>query len=202
MTTTTTKTTKTPDVSATVEARAVIIRFATGQELRLDVDTLTPEIQHAAMMHGLKAKLYDAAALSRNPETGRSATVADKRAAVQAVYDRITGAGGDTPAWNATKEGGSVTGGLLAQALVRLYNGRKTPEQIRAYLAGLSDKEKTALRGDARVAAQIAAIRAEQKKPASVDTGRLLAGLGDLPDPEEDAPAPGDDEQEDDQAPY
>lgn len=42
-----------------------------------------------AMIHGYKQKIADAAAISRDTTTGRSATDADKRAAMQEVVDRL-----------------------------------------------------------------------------------------------------------------
>ena len=50
------------------------------------------------------------------------------------VFSRITDP--TAPTWNKTREGaGAGNGNLLVAALTRLYNGRKTEEQIRAYLA-------------------------------------------------------------------
>lgn len=132
--------------------------FADGQELTITASGLLPEIHHEAIMHGLKQKIGDAAAIGRNPETGRSATLADKRAAMRTVIERL-----QAGHWNAERgEGGAPAGGLLFAALVRLYAGKKSEEDIRAFLAGKSDKEKAALRKNPRVAAIIEEIKAER----------------------------------------
>ena len=159
-------------ISATITDGILMLAFANGQTLTLQADTLNTDIQQQAMLHGLKQKLVDAAAISRNPETGRAASVEDKFQAVKTVYDRLLAG-----AWNATREGGGTTGGLLLQALVRMYAGRKTPDELRAFLADKTDAEKTALRKNPRVAQIIEDIRAEQGKVANIDTDELLGEL-------------------------
>lgn len=152
------------------------ITCVSGEQLELATTTLPPELQIAAMLHGLKQKLVDAAAISRNPDTGRAASPDDKWAAVMEVYSRITAAGGT---WNKTREGGAGgSGGLLFRALVRLYPA-KTADQLREYLDGKSDAEKTALRKNPKVATVIEEIRAETGKAANVDTDELLGELED-----------------------
>lgn len=159
-------------ITATIDGTTLTLTFANGETLIMRGDTLTSDVQHYAMMHGLKQKLVDAAAISRNPETGRAATVEDKYQAVKAVYDRLL-----SGQWNATREGGGNAGGLLLQALCRMYAGRKTAEDIKAFLAEKTDAEKTALRKNPRVAAVIEEIRAEQGKAANIDTDELLGEL-------------------------
>ena len=136
----------------------VSLTFAHGKTLTIAISELSPEIREQAMLHGLKQKLVDAAAIGRNPETGRSATITDKYHAVRSVYDRLLAGG-----WNAERgEGGAPAGGLLFAALVRMYDGRKTEEAIREFLSTKSDKEKAALRKNPRVAAIIDEIKAER----------------------------------------
>jgi len=146
--------------------------FNNGVILTLDTIALSPEVRQQALLHGLKQKLVDAAAISRNTETGRAASAEDKYQAVKTVYDRLLAG-----AWNATREGGGATGGLLLQALVRMYAGRKTPDELRAFLAEKSDAEKTALRKNPRVAQIIEDIRVETGKAANIDTDELLGEL-------------------------
>ena len=151
---------------------ALHLKFANGQELALTTGQLSNHVKECALFHGLKQKLVDAAAISRNTETGRTATVEDKYQAVKTVFDRLL-----SGQWNATREGGGTSGGLLLQALVRMYAGRKTPDELRAFLAEKTDAEKTALRKNPRVAQIIEEIRAEQGKAANIDTDELLGEL-------------------------
>ena len=150
----------------------LMLHFANGKVLKLSANELSPEIRRMALLHGLKQKLVDAAAISRNPETGRPASIEDKYQAVKTVYDRLLAG-----QWNAIREGGSGNGGLLFQALCRMYAGRKTPEEIRAFLDTKTDAERAALRKNPRVAAVIAEIRAEQGETMGIDTDELLDEL-------------------------
>ena len=151
---------------------ALHLKFANGKELAITASQLTNNIMEYAIFHGLKQKLVDAAAISRNPETGRPASPDDKFQAVKAVYDRLLAG-----QWNAVREGGGATGGLLLQALCRMYAGRKTVDELKAFLADKTDAEKTALRKNPRVAQIIEEIRAERGKAADIDTDELLGEL-------------------------
>ena len=155
------------------DSAALTLEFANGKEIIITTDSLKNGLLYMAAVHGLKQKLVDAAAISRNPETGWAATVEDKYQAVEAVYHRLLAG-----QWNATREGGSNAGGLLLQALTRMYAGRKTAEEIKAFLAEKTDAEKAALRKNPRVAQIIEDIRAARGKATNIDTDELLGELG------------------------
>lgn len=171
-----TKTTNTPAIAAEINAdnTALVLTFSHGETLTMRKADLSPTIIAQAVMHGLKQKLVDAAAISRNPETGRAASVADKFDAVKEVYDRLL-----SGEWNKRREGGAggASGGLLFRALCRMYDGKKTPDDIRAFLEAKTDAEKAALRKNAKVAAIIEEIRAESAKPGDASADDLLADL-------------------------
>lgn len=177
---TTTTTTKAPAISATIAGYVLTITGDNGRVITVNAEELSREMWDAAVMHGLKQKLVDAAAISRNTETGRSATTSDKMDAIAEVATRLYAG-----QWNKTREGGTgATGGLLLQALIRLYAGRKTDAELKVYVEGLSEKEQAAVRASARVAPIIAAIKAERdaKKADKIDGDALLAGLDDMPE--------------------
>ena len=178
MTTTTTTTKK--DIEATVtDDGALVLEFRHGETLRVHPETLNPEIRRAALLHGLKQKLVDAAAISRDTTTGRAATIVTKFDAVKEIFDRITGAGGEAPSWNKPRAGGAGgQGGLLARAIAR-YKGVEVAA-AKAYLERLTDAQKQALRVDPRIATIINELRMESAKPAGIDTDALLGGLDDL----------------------
>ena len=174
------------DIEATVEDNGtLVLAFRHGEVLRLHPESLAPEIQRAALLHGLKQKLVDAAAISRDTATGRAATIATKFDAVKEIFDRITG---ETPSWNKPRAGGAGgQGGLLARAIARYKN--VPVEAAKAYLDRLTDAQKQALRVDPRIATIINDLRAESAKPAGIDTDALLGGLdgGFGPDGPDDA---------------
>ena len=146
-------------ITAQIDGARLTLSFADGRELELDFWRLSDEVRQYAAMHGLKQKLVDAAAIGRNPETGRSASIEDKYQAVWTVYDRITRLG----EWNAVRgEGGTGTGGLLFAALCRMYAGRKTEEELREWLSTKDKKAQAELRKNPKVAVIIEQIKAER----------------------------------------
>ena len=76
---------------------SVTVTFANGQQVTVDATRLNDDIRNMAVLHGIKQKLIDAAALPRDPITGRSATISDKISAVREVFERITSTDGT---WN------------------------------------------------------------------------------------------------------
>lgn len=176
-----------PAVAATIlsdvggRPRGLRLAFANGAELMIMPAELSEEIRAHALIHGLKQKLVDAAAVSRNPDTGRAASIDDKYNYVREVFDRITS---PTGTWNKVRGEGGVSagaGGLLLRALGRLYPA-KTTEELRAYLAPMTGEQQAALRINKKIAPVIAAIKAEDAERRA-ETGEgdesdeLLAGL-------------------------
>lgn len=146
--------------------------LADGTSIDIRLGDLAPEIRHALMVHGLKQKVADAAAIPRDTETGRSATDGEKCRAMRAVADRIVAG-----VWTAARgEGGGAPRSLLQRALERLYPQR-TREQIATYLGTLDKKQQSALRMSPKVAPIIAGLRDEAATRGEVDTDALLDGL-------------------------
>jgi hypothetical protein len=164
---------KLPVISADVEDGVLKLTFGTGEVLTVDPLNLSEAIMQQAVLHGLKQKLVDAAAIARDQDTGLSATPAEKIAAVREVYDRITAPDGT---WNKVREAGAGTGsgsGLLRRALMQMTG--KTGEVIDTFLEGKSKDEKAALRSDPRVAATIAEL--QRAKMGDIDTESYLKEL-------------------------
>jgi hypothetical protein len=163
---------KTPDITTDIFGSILTITMANGAEFSVDTAKLSPEIQQQAMLHGLKQKLVDAAAIARNTTTGRSATIDDKAAAIREVHARITRE--DAPSWNKGREGGGNTSanGLLVRALMQMTG--KDKAAIDEFLAAKSKEEKAALRKNPKVAAIIAEL---QTAASDVDSDALLDGL-------------------------
>jgi len=159
-------------IAASIEGGTLTLKFADGRTVVMDSADLSMPIRHAAMMHGLKQKLCDASAMSRDPETGRSATLDDKYKAVLAVRERLLAG-----EWSAKRGDGTGNGGLLFKALCRAYPNKSTDE-IRAYHDGLSKAQQAALRTNPKLSPIIEAIKAEMEKDADgIDSDALLAGL-------------------------
>jgi hypothetical protein len=165
-------TTRTPAIDATTDTNAltVTLAFSNGETLTIDATQLTTDIQAQATLHGLKQKLVDAAAISRNPDTGRSATINDKYNAVREVYDRLL-----LGQWNKNRDAGAVRGGLLFRALCMLYPD-KTGDAIKAFLEKKTAAEKTALRNTPKIADIILTLK-DDEAGDDVDTDAMLDEL-------------------------
>lgn len=152
---------------------AMRLTFAGGNVTTVTRGELTP-LAEAFMWHGAKQKFIDAAAISRNPETGRSATADDKMDAVLEVIERCVVA----HQWNKAREGGGA-GTLLLEALCRVYAGKRSRVDLVAFLEGKTPEERRALERNARIAPVIEAIRTERRLAAGTgaDGEDLLADL-------------------------
>lgn len=171
----TAETKRTPIITADIYGTVLTLTFNNGEELRVDAATLPDDIRTAAMMHGLKQKCIDGAAIARNTDTGRSATVQDKFEAVKEIVDRLTG---PAPSWNKTREGESASqANLLVRAIMRLQD--KPRDVVVAWLEGKDKDQKAALRKNPKVAEMIAQIQRENAGDTSA-TDAMLDELGNM----------------------
>lgn len=147
----------TMDVTLNVEKHVLTIDFPTiNKQLCLIAADLATEIRTYAMMHGLKQKLVDAAAIKRNEETGQPASAEDKFQAVEKVLNRLRSGHWNKPA----DEASEVGGGLLFRALKRLYP-TATEDKLRKMLAEKSKAEQAAMRKHPKIAPIIEELKAE-----------------------------------------
>lgn len=158
-------------VSVSVIGNELAVSFANGHVERIDVDALDEGLRYTALCHGLKQKIVDAAAMSRNTETGAPASAEEKRQACIAVIERLRAGH-----WNAERGSGEGTGSgsLLFRALCIAYPA-KTPEQVKGFMSGLDKKQQAALRANPRIAGIIDGLRA--KTASDVDSDELLDAL-------------------------
>jgi hypothetical protein len=150
--------------------------------LVLDLERLHRAILARATVHGMTQRISDAAAISRNPETGKPASAMDKLSAMRALVDHYQSG---TEEWSRKRsEPAAYTNGLLSEVLKRAYPN-KDAERIAAYLKGLKPSERAALLVSPKLAPIAEQVRAEAAASSKVDTDALLAGL----DADDSAPA-------------
>jgi len=138
--------------------------------LRFDLTAVHGDIRHHAFVHGMIQRISDAAAISRDPETGEPATAQDKFDAMQRLVAHYESG---TPEWSRRAAPGEGNkGGLLFKALCIMSAETKTPEDIKAWMAGKTKAQLAALRATERVAAIIATLR-----PDSGNADELLDEL-------------------------
>ena len=139
-------------------------------ELTLNFGLLNSAIIQRAAMHGMIQRISDAAAISRDPETGEPATAQDKFDAMQRLVAHYESGTSEWSRRAAPGEGNK--GGLLFKALCIMSAETKTPEEIKEWLAGKTKAQLAALRATERVAAIIATLR-----PVSDNADELLDEL-------------------------
>jgi hypothetical protein len=139
-----------------------------------DAANTAEDIRHRAMMHGFEQKIRDAAAIAYKQGDGtfKRPTAKQKYDAMRDVIETLNN--GD---WNKKREGGGDVG-LLLEALIRLYP-KRTPDDLRVWLAGKDDKAKATLRRLDRIATLMAEIRAERNPDAVTAAEDILTDLND-----------------------
>lgn len=157
-----------------------------GEPVRFSIDaaTLPENIREYAVLHGIKQKLVDAMAMgiATDAKTGRVSrpTIEDKARALIDVAKRL-----QSGVWNEEREG--PVGGLLYQAMVRLYPDRwADAADFRAFIDAQATKRdvkpsavEESLRRSPKVAETIEAIRAEMGKRSTVDADSILDELSE-----------------------
>lgn len=166
--------TKKQAMSVDIFGTQLTVTFSNGKDLMVDVSTLAPEIQRMAMLHGIKQKLVDAAAIARSTDSGASASVDTKYEAVREVYARLVA---DKPSWN--KERAAVgtptnANNLLVRALMQMTSRDKV--YVDDYLSSKTKEQRNALKRNPRVLAIIAELQAATVSNG-VDTDELLEEL-------------------------
>lgn len=161
-------------VTTTIDNGRLTVEVAGHPAIVVDPAQLPANLVEYAALHGLKQRLVDAAAIPRDPDTGRSATAADKYAAVRRVWDHMTATG----EWNLVRGSGGGSDGLLVAALMEACG--LTREQAREAVAGWDRPLQEAMRErDPVIAPIVQRLRMERARTVAgaVDTAAVLEGL-------------------------
>lgn len=174
-----------PKANSVITTEAVVVdNVVTGikfkvkdaGEITLELAKLSDAVRERALIHGMTQRISDAAAISRNPETGKPASAADKLAAMKNLCDYYNGGAAEWNRKRAESAGAGYANGLLAEALKLAYP-EKTPERIAEYIKGLKASERVALLASDTLKDFVDQIRSEAAKATKVDADKLLAGL-------------------------
>lgn len=177
-------------IETKIDGMRLTVTVAGLEPIVVNADTLPDNVKAYAMMHGLKQKICDAAALSRDTESGQPATPHAKHGAMTAIFSNLLAG-----LWNKPSEGGVAGGGVLLRALCQLSG--KAVDVVRAGLdatiqrtmtenAGMSEGKAratvyAAMRANPKVADAVRRIEAEDAKTsgasARVDTDAMLESL-------------------------
>jgi hypothetical protein len=115
--------------------------------------------------HGMLQKYGD--------ETAGVKDLDDQITAVDDLHERLSGG-----KWSEQREGGIAGTSVLARALVEMYGGKKTIDEVKTWLKTKTPAEKSALRINGKLAPIIQRIEAEKAAGGpKVDTDALLEEL-------------------------
>lgn len=126
-----------------------------------------------ATVHGMVQRIADAAAISRNVETGLPATPMDKLNAMRGLVDHYNSGSAE---WRIAGVRAAPAGGFLLSALCEVY-ANKTREQLAAWLKKQSAASRAALSASPRFAEII--TRLQQAAAADIDVDDLTSELDD-----------------------
>lgn len=122
--------------------------------LTLHIDKMSTENWGHAAAHGMIQRISDAAAISRNPETGKPATAQEKYDAMARLVNHYESGSAE---WRIAGAGGVARSSVLLDAMVQLYPA-KTREELKTWLASKSKSERAKLAQSSRVRPIIAAM--------------------------------------------
>lgn len=177
--------------------------FAGVGQFVFDPDRVSAENRARAMMHGFEQRIRDAAALSVDRDTGRSATAQEKHDAARRIADHLMSGSTD---WNLRAAASpGVDAGLTILALMRVrgldIDGANALVDKIASAKGLDRKAVLANMAtkNAEIIRATADIKAERAAQSGIDAVDMLAemeagGDGDGEGDETDSDEPEDDE--------
>jgi len=174
-------------ISVVRKGSVLTFNVENGGSFTFDMGAVNEEIRDAALEHGFRQKISDAAAMPKDELTGDAKKdAATKLDAMRAVADRLVG---DDPSWNKRAgDGSGPVAGLIFRAfsewVAAAATAAKKPvpsdEAIKARYDAMDRKEVLALRNVEGIAKIIERIKSERpaKEADKVDTKSLLKELG------------------------
>lgn len=175
--------TRTRLISVSFDGLMATFTIGTAGSFTVDASALNDDVKTAALLHGLKQKISDAAAIPADELTGNAETDArTKFDAMKTVADNL----GNGEWSQRSSDGSGPIAGLIYRAfeeytLARFKKAKKdapTTEAIRAVYDRLDRAGQLALKKVPEIGSIMDRIRAEKGPAASVDTDALLSDLG------------------------
>jgi len=166
--------------SVNAEEQIVTFLIRDCEPLTFDIKRVSDAVGERAMIHGFIQRISDAAAISRNPETGLPATPEDKREAMARLVEWYESG---TEEWARRREAGAGPDtGITLQAMIDVFGGDAAG--ARGMIQSLADKRGITLNearavfaGSREVAARIAQLKADRAAKSGVDAQGLLDEL-------------------------
>lgn len=159
-------------------------RVLNAGEFTFDVLSAHASVQHRAAVHGFIQRISDAAAKSRDTETGKSATPADKLAAMQRVAEHYASGVDQWALVRASGDGAGAGPSIVVRAFAQLQGLSVSDALTR--IREVAEKRRTTtkaylktLRGAEAIRGAIAAIEAEEAGTGGDEALAELLGESD-----------------------
>lgn len=159
----------------THEVAGALIKFRVLDigELVLDLSKVHAENAARALSHGFIQRVADAAAISRDTKTGKSASPRDKFEAMEELVNHYNSGSAE---WRLARAEGSGFGrSYLLLALCELYPN-KTRDELDTWLKAKTAEQRRGLEMEESIKAKIDAMKA--KGTEHINTQVLLGELG------------------------
>lgn len=130
-----------------VDGPVIVFSVIGVGEIELNTENLHTDVAARAAIHGMIQRISDAAAIPRDPETGKSATPQEKYDAMAALVAHYESG---TAEWSRVGQGTGEPRGQLFRALCVVYPNRAQSE-IREWLNGKSKAEQATMRATQKV---------------------------------------------------
>ena len=169
-------------IACAVEADILSFAVEGAGEFSLTLEELSDAIRREALVHGLRQKISDGAAIPRDQLPDNPVEAARlKFSAMSEIADRLRNG-----EWSARRGDGSApVAGIIYRAFEEWALARAaekgatlTPEQVRASYDSRDRAAQLALRNVPAIADIIARMKAEKGGASSVDADAILADLG------------------------
>lgn len=140
-------------------------------KLRLSFANLSGAVRDRALAHGLVQRISDAAAKSRDPQSGKPAAASEKFAAMKELVDFYMSG---TENWSLSRESEGRDVQLLIECLREVYPER-SEEQLKEWLRKRSAADRKALLLSEKI--KPIAERITKEKLSHIDTEEMLSDL-------------------------
>lgn len=165
-------------ISTSIDNGKITFTVQGAGAITLDLKQVNTDNATRAMHHGFIQRVSDAAALSRDTETGKPASPADKLEAMRRIVDHYNSGSADWSIRAASGDGASPVAGITLKALAAVQN--MPLDEMRQRVEALAEKRGITTKALLATLAKqpaVAAKIAEMRAPAGIDADDLLGEL-------------------------
>lgn len=165
-------------ISTTIDNDTITFAVQGVGNLTINMKQVSTQNATRAMHHGIIQRVSDAAALSRNTDTGQPASPADKFDAMKRIVDHLNSGSPDWSLRVASGESGSAVAGITLKAVASVQG--VSVDEMRQRIERLAEKRGITTRALLATLAKQEAVAkriAEMRAPTGLDADDLLGEL-------------------------